>query len=73
MDVLVEHSVFYLAGTVSRAYFRICECCGEQIRPIVRFAYVLDESYTRLWSATDVPDFDKLPWTSSMSYLWHTG
>lgn len=32
--------------------------------PLYGLHAYLDESYSRLWSATDVPDFDKLSWTT---------
>ncbi len=32
----------------------------------------LDESYTRLWSATDVPYLDSLPWSAPDSSGWQT-
>ncbi|MBI4330765.1 MAG: hypothetical protein HY673_05760 [Chloroflexi bacterium] len=38
--------------------------------PLYGLHAYLDERYTRLWSATDVPDFDKLSWTSPGSSGW---
>lgn len=32
----------------------------------------LDKNYTRLWSATDVPDLNNMPWTAPDSSGWQT-
>lgn len=40
--------------------------------PLYGLHTYLDESYTRLWSATEVPDLDNLPWSASDSGGWQT-
>jgi len=40
--------------------------------PLYGLHTYLDESYTRLWSVTDVPDLDNLPWSASDSAGWQT-
>lgn len=40
--------------------------------PLYGLHTYLDEGYTRLWSVTDVPDLDNIPWSAPDSNGWQT-
>jgi len=41
--------------------------------PLYGLQIYLDESYSRLWSVTDVPDLNNIPWSVPDSNGWQTG